>query len=51
MSIYKKLLEIQKKVNGFKKNAKSFGYEYVSGTKVLEHIKPLMNEYGLILKQ
>jgi ERF superfamily len=51
MSIYKKLLEIQKKINGFKKDKKSFSYEYVSGTKVLEYIKPLMNEYGLILKQ
>jgi hypothetical protein len=51
MTIYKKLLEIQKKINGFKKDKKSFSYEYVSGSKVLEYIKPLMNEYGLILKQ
>lgn len=51
MTLYKKLLEIQKKVNGFKKDKKSFGYDYVSGSKVLEYIKPLMNEYGLILKQ
>jgi len=55
MSIYKKLHQIQCKINGFGKDKKSgsgsFGYEYVSGAKVLEYIKPLMNEYGLILKQ
>jgi hypothetical protein len=51
MSIYKKLLTIQQHVNGLKKNAKSFGYEFVSGTKVLSEIKPLMNAQGLLLKQ
>ena len=51
MSIYKKLHTIQSKINGFGKDSKSFGYSYVSGSKVLSHIKPLMNELGLILKQ
>lgn len=51
MSIYKKLLEIQKHVNGLKKDKKSNNYEYVTGSKVLEHIKPKMNELGLLLKQ
>jgi hypothetical protein len=51
MSIYKKLLEIQKRINGLGKDKKSFTYSYVTGDKVLEHIKPLMNEFGLILKQ
>ena len=55
MSIYKKLHLIQTKINGFGKDKKSgsgsFGYEYVSGAKVLEFIRPLMNDYGLILKQ
>lgn len=54
-SLYKKLHQIQCKINGFGKDKKSgsgsFAYEYVSGAKVLEHIKPLMNELGLILKQ
>lgn len=51
MTIYKKLLEIQKKVTELGKNAESFGYNYVTGGKLLEHIKPLMNENGLLLKQ
>lgn len=36
---------------GLKKDKKSNSYEYVTGTKVLEHIKPLMNDMGLLLKQ
>ena len=51
MSIYKKLLDIQKEVVGLGKNKKGNNYEYVTGSKVLEHIKPLMNIKGLILKQ
>ena len=51
MSIYKKLLEVQKKVIGLGKDKKSFGYDYVTGSKVLEHIKPILNEYGILLKQ
>lgn len=51
MEIYKKLHEIQKKVSGLKKDTKAFGYDYVSGTKLLSFIKPLMDSGGLILKQ
>ena len=57
MSLYKKLLEIQKRINGLgkDKDTKSQynpnGYAYVTGSKVLGNIKPLMNELGLILKQ
>lgn len=51
MNLFQKLLEIQKVVVGLGKDSKSFGYQYVSGSKVLEHIKPLMNELGIILKQ
>jgi hypothetical protein len=51
MNLFQKLLEIQKRVVGLGKDSKSFSYQYVSGSKVLEHIKPLMNEYGIILKQ
>ena len=50
-NIYQKLLEIQKHVSGLKKDKKSFGYDYVSGTKVISCIKPKMDELGLILKQ
>ncbi|WNI34671.1 ERF family protein [Chryseobacterium sp. SG20098] len=51
MSIYKKLHQIQSKINGLGKDSKSFQYGYVSGAKVLEFVRPLMNELGLILKQ
>lgn len=51
MSLYNKLLQIQKKINGLGKDKKSFTYSYVTGDKVLGEIKPLMNELGLLLKQ
>lgn len=51
LNIYQKLHIIQSKIIGLKKDKKSFSYEYVTGTKVLEFIKPLMNELGLLLKQ
>ena len=51
MNLFQKLLEIQKVVVGLGKDSKSFGYQYVSGSKVLEHIKPMMNDLGIILKQ
>ena len=51
MSIYKKLLKIQKKINGLGKDKAAYGYKYVTGDKVLGEIKPLMNDLGLILKQ
>jgi len=51
LKIYQKLLIIQQSVIGLGKDKKSFGFDYVTGTKVLEHIKPLMNEQGLLLKQ
>jgi len=51
MNIYKKIHEIQKKVSGLRKDSRGNGYEYVSGTKVLSFIKPIMDEQGLILKQ
>lgn len=51
MSIYKKLHEIQSRVNGLGKDKASNSYQYVTGSKVLGAIKPLMNELGLLLKQ
>ncbi|MGL4425117.1 MAG: ERF family protein [Cetobacterium sp.] len=51
MSIYKKLLEVQKQIIGLKKDKKSFTYEYVTGNKLLGFLKPIMNEQGLLLKQ
>lgn len=51
MNIYKKIHEIQKAVSGLKKDTQAFGYDYVSGTKILSFIKPLMDKQGLLLKQ
>ena len=51
LNIYQKLLHIQKQVIGLGKDGTSFSYKYVTGSKVLEYVKPLMNELGLILKQ
>lgn len=55
MSIYTKLLEIQKQVTKLNKDdragAGSYGYSFVSGSNILEKIKPIMNEQGLLLKQ
>lgn len=50
-NLYQKLHDIQTKVIGLGKDKKSNSYEYVTGSKVLEHIKPLMNQHGLLLKQ
>lgn len=50
-NIYQKLHLIQKQINGLGKDKSANSYRYVTGDKVLEHIKPLMNEHGIILKQ
>lgn len=50
-NIYQKLLEIQKEIKGLGKDEKGYGYQYVTGSKVLSHVKPLMNKHNLILKQ
>ena len=51
MNIYEKLHKIQSHVMGLGKDKAANTYRYVTGDKVLDHIKPLMNELGLILKQ
>ena len=51
MSIYKKLLLIQQKINGLGKDKATQNYKYVTGDKVLSYLKPLMNEHGILLKQ
>lgn len=51
MSIYKKLLDIQKSVRGMSKDKSSYSYQYVSGSKILSHIRYKMDELGVILKQ
>ena len=50
LNLYQKLHKIQCQVMGLGKDKKGNGYDYVSGTKVIDAIKPLMNELGLLLK-
>lgn len=50
-NLYQKLLEIQKTINGLGKDKSGGQFRYVTGDKVLEHLKPLMNDLGILLKQ
>lgn len=53
--LYRKLLELQKAVRGLLPDANGGGqrnsYKYISGSKLLGHLRPKMNELGLLLKQ
>lgn len=55
MNLYQKLVEIQKSVRALSKNSNAgFGassYQYVSGSKVLDFIRPKMDELGILLSQ
>lgn len=51
LNLYQKLHKIQSQIIGLGKDKSSNSYKYVTGSKVLEHVKPLMNSLGLILKQ
>jgi len=50
MNLYEKIIEVRKVANGFFKDKKSFGFDYVSGNQILNKIKDKMNELGLILQ-
>lgn len=55
MSVYKKLFQVQKKTRSLGANAEgqtgAAKYNYVSGSKLLSVIRPVMDELGLILTQ
>lgn len=51
MNLYQKLVEIQKTVRGLGKDASAQTYQYVSGAKVLDRIRPKMDELGVLLVQ
>lgn len=51
MKLYQKLNLIQEAVRGLGKDKDGHGYKYVTGSKVLDHIKPIMIENGVLLKQ
>lgn len=49
MAIAKKLLQIQESVKGMTKDKAAFNYNYVSGDKILNHIRPWMDKLQLLL--
>lgn len=53
MNLYQKLVEIQKSVRALAKNdtagVGSSAYQYVNGSKVLDFIRPKMDELGILL--
>lgn len=49
MNLHQKLVEIRKDIGGFTKDAKSYNYQYVSGSQVLSKIQGKMNELGVLL--
>lgn len=51
LTLYQKLAKIQSEVKGLGKDKDGHGYKYVTGSKVLDYIKPLMIQYGVLLKQ
>lgn len=51
MELYKKLHKMQSQVNGLKTDKSGGSFKYVTGSKVLKHIKPLMKDLGVLLKQ
>lgn len=49
MNIYQKLAKIRKPAEVIQKNAKGYGYTYVSEDEILSKITGLMNKYGVSL--
>jgi hypothetical protein len=53
MSIYKKLLEVQKEVGAISKDSKNpfFKSKYFDINQLIEHVQPVLNDKGLLLTQ
>ena len=49
LNIQQKLVEVRKSIQGFNKDTKGFGFEYVSGSQILRAIKGKMDELGVLL--
>ncbi|KAA1803617.1 hypothetical protein FXB61_005731 [Bacillus cereus] len=49
MNLWQKLVAIRKEIDVFKKNGKSYGYDYVTGSQILHKIKKNMDELQVIL--
>ena len=53
MSIYSKLLEVQKEVGAISKDSKNpfFKSKYFDINQLIEHVQPVLNKHGLVLLQ
>lgn len=53
MTIYEKLLEVQKEIGAIKKDATNpfFKSKYFDINSLLEHVKPTLNKHGIVLLQ
>lgn len=49
MGIYKKLLEVQKRIAGLKKDGVGDKYQYITADKLLGYLRPIMDNVGLLL--
>jgi len=49
MAIYKKLLEVQKRIAGLKKDGVGDKYQYITADKLLGYLRPIMDSVGLLL--
>lgn len=49
MNLYQKIVAVRKSVGDFKKDGKSYDYDYVTGNQVLTKIKDKMNDLNLLL--
>lgn len=49
LNLFQKIVEVRKSITGFSKDAKSFGFDYVSGSQILNKIKAKMDEMQLLL--
>jgi len=51
MSIYKKILELQKEIVVLEKDGSGHGYSYTTGDYLFSKLRPLMDKLGLLLFQ
>jgi len=49
LNLFQKMVEVRKSITGFSKDTKSYGFDYVSGSQILNKIKAKMDEMGLLL--
>lgn len=49
LNLHQKLVEIRKEAQYLQKDTEGYGYNYVSGSRVLETLRPKMDELGVII--